>query len=151
MAFPQRSPRPEDHAPSVAPATYQHTPLSNHVRPPRSTSVQSSQAMNTPPRHQMPPGASYPDDMLRHQAEEQQSIYRDPSAPGLHEYEGEEYHNPNPRKRINTEANENPKKRAAVAVSIVPSSMYVHPLSVQTTKLFIVQHLPRKKVEVRWR
>ena len=72
--------------------------------------------MNTPPRHQMPPGAPYPDDMIQ-QAEEQQSIYRDPSAPGLHEYEPDGYHNPNPRKRVNTEASDNPKKRAAVAVS----------------------------------
>ena len=51
------------------------------------------------------------------QAEEQQSIYRDPNAPVVHEYDGEDYHNPNPRKRANPDTNENPKKRAAVAVS----------------------------------
>ena len=77
--------------------------------------------MNTPPRHQMPPGAPYPDDALQ-QAEEQQSIYRDTSAPGIHDYDPGEYHNPNPKKRLGSEiqSNENPKKRAAVAVSVNP-------------------------------
>lgn len=71
--------------------------------------------MNTP-QHQIPPGAGpgYPDDMIQ---QEQQSIYRDPTATELNDYGGEEYHNPNPRKRGNTDNNENPKKRAAVAVS----------------------------------
>lgn len=71
--------------------------------------------MNTP-QHQIPQGAgpAYPDDMIQ---QEQQSIYRDPTAPELNDYGGEEYHNPNPRKRGNTDNNENPKKRAAVAVS----------------------------------
>ena len=69
----------------------------------------------------------YPDDMsVMRQAEEQQSIYRDPNAPVVHEYEGEDYHNPNPRKRVNPDTNENPKKRAAVAVSNL-SHQGLHP------------------------
>lgn len=55
--------------------------------------------------------------MLSH-AQEQQSIYGDPnSLRGMNDYDPDDYQNHNPRKRVNTDGNENPKKRAAVAVS----------------------------------
>ena len=86
------------------------------------------------PQHQMASSAPYPDDMMQ-QAEEQQSIYRD--AGTLNQYEPEDYHNPNPRKRVNTETSENPKKRAAVAVSHAICAS----LTGKVSDHLVVQHL----------
>ena len=92
--------------------------MSSHVRGPRSTSSNSSQALNTPVRPNMLSSGSYQDDMIS-QAQEQQSIYGDPGLRAVNDYEGDDYHNAHPRKRINTDGFDNPKKRAAVAVSCI--------------------------------
>lgn len=76
----------------------------------------SGQPMHAPNRQTINPNDNYSDDILR-QSEEQQSIYRDPGASGIPDYEVEDYHHPNPRKRHHPDGAENPKKRAAVAVS----------------------------------
>lgn len=114
MTYPNRSPHglPEE-PPSGQTSSYGHSPMSSHVRGHRN----SNQPSNTPVRSHTLSSGAYPDEMIS-QAEEQQSIYRDHSTSGV-DYEVEDYHNPNPRKRINPEPLDNPKKRASVAVSIL--------------------------------
>lgn len=68
------------------------------------------------------------------QAEEQQSIYRDHSTSGVNDYDVEDYHNPNPRKRINPEPLDNPKKRASVAVSLLSAIAAVVSSSIHSTR-----------------
>ena len=117
MAYASRSPHAlPDNTPPGHPGGYRHSPMSNHVRGPRSASSNSTQALNTPVRPNTLSGATYQDDMIN-PAQEQQSIYGDPVLRSVNDYDGEDYHNPPPRKRVNTDGFDNPKKRAAVAVS----------------------------------
>jgi len=118
MTYPNRSPHglPENPPPGHT-STYGRSPISSHVRGQR-ISGDSIQPLDTPVRSNTLPSGTYQDEMIS-QAEEQQSIYRDHSASGMNDYEVEDYHNPNPRKRINPDPLDNPKKRAAVAVSIL--------------------------------
>lgn len=85
----------------------------------RSPTNHSSQSIQVPDRHSISANDQYSEDVLRH-SEEQQSIYRDTGGSGMAEYELEEYNHSNPRKRPHTDGQENPKKRAAVAVSRHP-------------------------------
>ena len=96
--------------------SYQHSPISSHLRGPRSISSQSGQPLNPQNQQNISPSGNYSDDILR-QSEEQQSIYRDPGVSGIPDYEVEDYNISNPRKRVHIDGPENPKKRAAVAVS----------------------------------
>ncbi|KAL8822481.1 MAG: hypothetical protein Q9191_006784 [Dirinaria sp. TL-2023a] len=91
--------------------------MSNHLRGSRSISSQSGQPLNAQNPQNISASGNYSDDILR-QSEEQQSIYRDPGASGINEYEVEEYNISNPRKRVHTDGPENPKKRAAVACNV---------------------------------
>jgi len=115
MTYPNRSPHglPEDTPPGQT-SSYGHSPMSSHVRGHRN----SNQPLNTSVRSNTLPSGTYQDEMIS-QAEEQQSIYRDHSTSGVNDYDVEDYHNPNPRKRINPEPLDNPKKRASVAVSFL--------------------------------
>lgn len=100
--------------------------MSSHVRGPRSASSNTTPALNTPVRQNTFPAGVYQDDMIN-PAQEQQSIYGEPVLRAGNEYEGEDYHNPNPRKRVNTEGGlDNPKKRAAVAVRCFSSITVSH-------------------------
>ena len=130
MAYPNRSPHalPEN-TPPGHPGSYRHSPMSSHVRGPRSASSNSSQSLNTPVRPNLLPSGTYQDEMIG-QAEEQQSIYRDHGISGVNDYEVEDYQTPNPRKRINTEGLDNPKKRAAVAVSFFGATAVFNLLSI---------------------